>query len=117
MRRRYVVKMVTSWPGWTGTVWAYGCKHLASAEALFERREIEVSPGSYSALLLIDRQEQQVLRSKGTKVRVVSDACRGTKISAHASKGINSSRKCHHYSGTILGAWPSPWVPRRGRLR
>jgi hypothetical protein len=44
MRRRYVVKMVTSWPGWTRTVWAYGCKHLASA--LFERREIEVSPGS-----------------------------------------------------------------------
>jgi hypothetical protein len=66
MRRRYVVKMVTSWPGWTGIVWAYGCKHLASAEALFERREVEVSPGSYSALLLIDRQEQQILRSKGT---------------------------------------------------
>jgi hypothetical protein len=34
---------------------------------LFERREVEVSPGSYSALLLIDRKEQQVLRSKGTK--------------------------------------------------
>ena len=34
-------------------VWAYGCKHLASAEALFERREVEASPGSCSALLLI----------------------------------------------------------------
>jgi hypothetical protein len=67
MSRRYVVKMVTSWSGWTGTVWAYGCKHLASAEALFARREVEVSPGDYSALLLIDRQEHQILRSKGTK--------------------------------------------------
>ena len=67
MSRRYVVKMVTSWSGWTGTVWAYGCKHLASAEALFARQEVEVSPGDYSALLLIDRQEHQILRSKGTK--------------------------------------------------
>ena len=34
-----------------GFVWAYGCKHLASAEALFDRREVGVSPGRYSALL------------------------------------------------------------------
>ena len=62
MRRRYLVKMVTSWPEWTGTVWAYGRKHLASAEALFERREVEVSPGSYSALLLIDRPKTRSKR-------------------------------------------------------
>ena len=63
-RRRYVVKSVTSSPAWSGTVWGYGCKHLASAEALFERQASEVD--AYSALLLIDREERKVLRSKGT---------------------------------------------------
>jgi hypothetical protein len=37
---------------------------LASAEALFERQASEVD--AYSALLLIDREERKVLRSKGT---------------------------------------------------
>jgi hypothetical protein len=60
--------MVTSWPGWTGTVWAFGCKHLASAEALFERRAVEVSPGDYTALLLIDppgTSNSQIQRTQG----------------------------------------------------
>ncbi len=64
MPRRYVVKFVTSSPGWTGTVWAYGCKHLASAEVLFERKEVEVGAGD--GLLLIDRQERIILRAKGS---------------------------------------------------
>lgn len=62
--RRYVVKMVASSPGWTGTVWAFGCKHLASAQALFHRRSSEA--GDSSALLLIDRDEGKVLESVGT---------------------------------------------------
>lgn len=64
--RRYVVKMVTSSPGWTGTVWAFGCKHLASAQALFHRRSSECEAGDGSALLLIDRDEGKVLQSVGT---------------------------------------------------
>lgn len=63
-RRRYTVKYVTSTPAWTGTVWAYGCKHLASAEALFDRRADEVS--AVSALLLLDNEEKKILRSKGS---------------------------------------------------
>jgi hypothetical protein len=47
-----------------GTVWGYGCKHLASAEALFDRQAGEVD--ALTALLLIDRDERKVLRSKGT---------------------------------------------------
>ena len=64
MRRRYVVKMVTSWPGSSGPA---GAKHLASAEALFDRREVQ-GP----ALAAIARccsstaRNQQILRSKGT---------------------------------------------------
>jgi hypothetical protein len=64
--RRYVVKMVTSSPAWTGTVWAFGCKHLASAQALFHRRSGDVEAGDCSALLLIDRDEGKVLQSVGT---------------------------------------------------
>ena len=63
--RRFVVKMVTRGsPAWSGTLWAYGCKHLASAEALFERRAGEVGPGD--GLLLIDRQERKILRANGS---------------------------------------------------
>ena len=63
--RGYVVKMVTMGsPAWSGTLWAIGCKHLSSAEALFSRRAPEIGPGD--ALLLIDREEQKVLRSVGT---------------------------------------------------
>jgi hypothetical protein len=61
-RRRYVVKMVTTSPGWTGTCWAFGCKHLDSAEALFARASAEASGG---ALLLLDREERRVIRSIG----------------------------------------------------
>jgi hypothetical protein len=63
MRRRYVVKLVTESPAWSGTVWGYGCKHLASAEALFARHEDEVD--SSSALVLLDREQGKVLRCKG----------------------------------------------------
>jgi hypothetical protein len=63
--RRYVFKFVTRGsPAWSGKVWAIGCKHLASAEALFDRRRHEVEPGD--ALLLIDREAQAVLRAEGT---------------------------------------------------
>jgi hypothetical protein len=62
--RRYVVKMVTSSPAWTGTVWGYGCARLSSAEALFQRKVVDVVP--CSALLLIDREERKVIRSTGT---------------------------------------------------
>src|SRR3954452_4379745 len=51
-------------PGWSGTLWAIGCKHLSSADALFSRRASEVEPGD--ALLLIDREEKKVLRSLGS---------------------------------------------------
>ncbi len=45
--RRFVVKMVTRGsPAWSGTLWAYGCKHLASAEALFERRAAKLAPAT-----------------------------------------------------------------------
>jgi hypothetical protein len=65
MSRRFVVKMVTMGsPAWSGTVWATGCKHLASAEALFARKTVEVASGD--ALLLIDRQQRKVLRSVGS---------------------------------------------------
>jgi len=63
MRRRYVVKLVTESPGWSETVWGYGCKHLASAEELFARHEDEVD--IYSALVLLDREQGKVLRCKG----------------------------------------------------
>ena len=60
MSRRYLVRAVASSPGWTGTLWATGCAHLASAEALFERKLEEGNP-----MLLIDREERKVLRSVG----------------------------------------------------
>jgi hypothetical protein len=61
--RRFVVKAVTSTPIWTGTLWAVGCKKLASAEALFDRKVAEVSHAD--ALLLLDQQERVVVRSAG----------------------------------------------------
>jgi hypothetical protein len=65
MERRFVVKMVTMGsPAWSGTVWTKGCKHLASAEALFARKVEEVESGD--ALLLIDRERRKVLRSVGS---------------------------------------------------
>jgi hypothetical protein len=66
-RRRYVVKQVTSTPAWTGTLRCISCKHLASAETLFERQAEEWEPDPYSALLLIDWQEKKVLRNVGSK--------------------------------------------------
>jgi len=68
-RRRYIVKEVTSSPAWMGTLWGVGCRHLASAEALFARKveasKVDRMEGS-SALLLIDRVEGKVLRSVGS---------------------------------------------------
>jgi hypothetical protein len=65
MRRRYLVSMVTMGsPAWSGTIWAVGCKHLGSAEALFARKAGEVDNGD--ALLLIDREQRKVLRSVGS---------------------------------------------------
>ncbi len=66
MRRRYAVKMVTmgSPGGWSGTLWAVGCKHLSSAEALFARKTSEV--GSGDGLLLIDQEQNKILRSVGS---------------------------------------------------
>jgi hypothetical protein len=62
--RQFIVKAVASTPAWTGTLWAIGCKHLASAEALFDRKAADMSDGG-AALLLIDRQERVVVRSVG----------------------------------------------------
>jgi hypothetical protein len=69
-RRRYIVKEVTSSPGWTGTLWGIGCSKLTSAEALFARKvEQNKADGmqNSSALLLIDRLERKVLKSEGSK--------------------------------------------------
>jgi len=65
-RRRYVVKSVTSWPGWTGTLRCIGCKHLTSAEVLFDRQAEEWEADPSTALLLIDREDRKVLRSVGS---------------------------------------------------
>jgi hypothetical protein len=65
-RRRYVVKQVTSSPAWSGTLRSIGCKHLASAEALFDRQAEDWETDTYSALLLIDREDRKVLRSVGS---------------------------------------------------
>jgi hypothetical protein len=81
MRRRYVVKMVTSWPGSSGPT---GASTSRRQRALFDRREVGVSPGRYSALLLIDRQEpanSQIQRDQwsgqnGRLVRLVSASMR-----------------------------------------
>ena len=51
---------VTSSPAWTGTLWTVGCKHLSSAEALFERKRT-----NGDAMLLVDRETGKVLRSVG----------------------------------------------------
>jgi len=65
--RQFVVTFVTTSPMWTGTVRAVGCKHLISAERVFERWAAEVSDGDYSAVLLIDRDKRKVINSIGSK--------------------------------------------------
>lgn len=64
-QRRYIVKAVTASPAWTGTLWAIGCTHLASAEATFTRKAHEASQ-SGAAVLLIDRVEKRLLKWMGT---------------------------------------------------
>ena len=65
VRRRYAVKMVTTGsPGWSGTLWAVGCKHLSSVDALFARKAAEVGRGD--GLMLFDREQKKVLRSVGS---------------------------------------------------
>jgi hypothetical protein len=48
--RQFLVKMVTRSPAWSGALSAYGCQHLASAEALFERRQREADVASPASL-------------------------------------------------------------------
>ena len=67
--RRYVVKEVASSPGWTGCLWAVGCKYMASAMRLFEQKSVDYQAGGGAALLLIDRQKRVVLRSRGSEIR------------------------------------------------
>ena len=61
--RRYLVRGVASAPGFTGTTLAVLCKHLVSAERLFERK---VAESGFDAVLLIDREQKKVLRSFGS---------------------------------------------------
>ena len=68
--RRYLVKEVVSTPVWTGVAWAFGCTHLPSAEALFERKVAESKADRAdqgAAILLIDRVERRVIKSTGTR--------------------------------------------------
>ena len=66
-RRRYLVRAIAHSPMFSGTIWAYACSKLASAELLFERERIN---GEFNVLELLDRQdrdertgEYRVLRS------------------------------------------------------
>ena len=83
-RRRYTVKEVTSSPAWTGILWSVGCRHLASAEALFARK-VEASKADgmegSSALLLIDRVEGKVLKSVGSPDPVTTARLFGEDVS------------------------------------
>lgn len=64
--RRYVVKLVSTSPAWTGIIWSVACKHFTSAERLYERHASKIDPGSGSALLLMDRHARKVVRSVGS---------------------------------------------------
>jgi hypothetical protein len=66
-KRRYLVRAIAHSPTFSGTIWAYACSKLASAELLFERKRAN---GEFSVLELLDRQdrdertgEYRVLRS------------------------------------------------------
>ena len=75
-RRRYLVRGLAESPAWSGTLWAYACVKLASAELLFERKRAE---GGFDVLELVDREdrnertgEYRVLRSTTTNNLPVS---------------------------------------------
>ena len=51
--RRYLVRAIAHFP--PGTIWAYACSKLASAEQLFERKRAE---GGYDVLELLDRHDR-----------------------------------------------------------
>ncbi|RWP64130.1 MAG: hypothetical protein EOR07_16210 [Mesorhizobium sp.] len=71
MRRRYLVRGIAQSPIWSGTLWAYACSKLASAELLFEKQRANAE---FDILELLDREDRdertgtyRVLRS--TKVQ------------------------------------------------
>ena len=75
--RRYIVKGYAGSPAWSGCTWAYSCKTLEAAKALFSKKATAFEAGSASAdaILLIDRQAHQVLLSVGTdKPEKVADS-------------------------------------------
>ena len=68
MSRRYIVKGYASNPTWSGCTWANSCSTLETAKSLFARKVAAMASGTASAdvILLIDRQEHQVLGSVGS---------------------------------------------------
>jgi hypothetical protein len=66
--RRYIVKCYAGSPAWSGCTWAQSCKTLEAAKALFSKKiaAFEAGKASADAILLIDRQANQVLLSVGT---------------------------------------------------
>ena len=72
MSRRYIVKGYASSPTWSGCTWANSCTTLEAAKSLFARKV--AASGTADVILLIDRQEHQVLESAGSdRPEVVAD--------------------------------------------
>ncbi|RWP11816.1 hypothetical protein ACN2CC_18230 [Mesorhizobium muleiense] len=55
MRRRYLVRGLAQSPLWSGTLWAYGCNWLSSAELLFEKQRANAE---FDILELVDRTDR-----------------------------------------------------------
>ena len=74
MSRRYIVKGYASSPTWSGCTWANSCLTLEAAKSLFARKVAASGSASADVILLIDRQEHQVLGSVGSdRPEVVAD--------------------------------------------
>ncbi len=55
MRRRYLVRGLAQSPVFSGTLWAYACSKLASAELLFEKQRANAE---FDVLELVDREDR-----------------------------------------------------------
>ena len=55
-KRRYLVRARAESPMWSGTIFAVACKHLASAELLFEKKRAD-EDHSFQVLELIDKSD------------------------------------------------------------
>ena len=67
-RRRYIVKGYTGSPGGSGCTFAHSCTTFLAAKRCFEKFRDDFQHGRANAdvILLIDRQEREVLDSVGT---------------------------------------------------